>query len=130
MNDGEYVDGEKHGEWISYYANGNKRSEGRYNKGKKEGLWRQYWPNGNPKSEGTFKDNKFTGLYTSYYENGKRSYQGRYNDFNGSSADGTKEGEWRSYEEDGETVWRVITYHRGSRSKPDEILRPRNSEPA
>ena len=123
MTDGEYLDGEKHGVWITYYANGNKRSEGSYNRGKKEGLWLQFWPNGIKKSEGTFKNDKFTGLYIAYHKNGNREYQGNYNEHNGSSADGTKEGEWCYYEADGETLWRKITYHRGSRTKPDEVFR-------
>jgi antitoxin component YwqK of YwqJK toxin-antitoxin module len=128
MKDGEYLDGEKHGLWITFYANGNKRSEGRYDRGKKEGPWIQYWPNGNKKSEGTFQDNRFTGQYTAYHENGNLQLHGVYNEFKGASSDGTKEGEWCYFEEDGETIWRKITYHRGSRSKPDEILRPPNSE--
>jgi antitoxin component YwqK of YwqJK toxin-antitoxin module len=122
MTDGEYLDGEKHGMWITYYANGNKRSEGAYNRGKKEGLWLQYWPNGNKKSEGTFQKGLFTGLYTAYHESGGRRFQGRYNDYKGVPSDGTKEGEWCIYKEDGETICRKITYHYGSRSKPDEIL--------
>jgi antitoxin component YwqK of YwqJK toxin-antitoxin module len=120
MRDGEYVDGKKDGLWISYYANGNKMSEGRYALGKKEGVWIQYWQNGNKKSEGTFKNGVFTGLYTSYYENGKRRYQGYYNEYQGVSADGWKDGPWYCYDEDGETVNRIITYKRGARSKPDE----------
>src|ERR1043165_7725873 len=126
MNDGAYQDGKKHGPWVTYYANGNKRSEGHYNRGKKEGLWLQYWPNGNKKSEGTFRNDKFTGLYTCYHENGNRKWQGRYNESNGSSADGTKEGEWFDYEEDGETVRRKMTYHRGSRTHPPQIYRSLN----
>ena len=128
MTDGEYLDGEKHGMWITYYANGNKRSEGRYDRGLKEGPWIQYWPNGNKKSEGTFKGGKFTGDYTAWHENASLQLRGRYNEHQGASADGTKEGEWRYYEDDGETVWRIITYHRGSRSKPDQIMRPPSGE--
>src|SRR5579871_6032647 len=37
MRVGEYVDGEKEGYWVSYFANGNKMSEGEYRKGKKHG---------------------------------------------------------------------------------------------
>ena len=129
MTGGEYLDGEKHGVWITYYANGNKRSEGSYHRGKKEGLWLQFWPDGNKKSEGTFKNDKFTGLYTAYHENGHRAHQGHYNEYNGSSADGTKEGEWCYYEPDGETLWRKITYHRGSRTKPDEVFREETQTP-
>ena len=120
MEDGEYVDGKKEGRWVSYFANGNVRSEGSYRDGQKEGPWTQYHPNGNKKSEATFVGGKYTGLYTSYHENGKRQWQGRYNEIRGNSADGTKEGVWLDYEEDGETVRRRMTYHRGSRTRPDE----------
>ncbi len=125
MNDGEYLDGEKHGQWTTYYASGNKRSEGRYDRGKKEGLWIQYWPNGARNSEGTFREDKFTGKYTAYHENGNLASEGWYNEFAGIGSDGTKEGPWCFYEADGVTMWRRITYHRGSRSRPDEIFRPR-----
>ena len=120
MEQGEYVNGKKEGRWVSYYANGNIQREGCYKDGKKEGLWIQYWPNGNKRSEATFREGKYTGLYTSYHENGKRCFQGYYNEFQGVPADGTKEGVWNNYEEDGETVCRRITYHRGSRTKADE----------
>lgn len=120
MRDGEYLDGKKHGYWITYFANGSKMSEGAYTEGKKEGVWIQYWSNGNKKSEGTFKNGVFTGLFTGYHENGNRRYQGRYNEHQGVSADGTKEGPWHYYDKDGETVNRIITYKRGSRTKPDE----------
>jgi antitoxin component YwqK of YwqJK toxin-antitoxin module len=129
MDEGDYVDGKKHGLWTTYYANGNKRSEGEYNRGKKEGVWIQYFANGNKMSEGTFVEGKFTGLYTSYHENGNRKYQGYYNEHKGVSADGTKEGVWDCYEQDGETIWRKITYHRGSRTKPDEIFRSLEGNP-
>ena len=124
MTEGEYLDGEKHDYWTTYYANGNKRGEGRYDRGKKQGLWIQYWPNGNKKSEGVFVDDKFTGKYMAYHENGKRELEGSYNEYRGVPADGTKEGPWHYYEDDGENIWRTITYHRGARTKPDEIYRP------
>ena len=120
MRDGEQIDGRKEGEWVSYYANGNKMSEGRYHAGKKVGPWVQYHPNGNKKSECTFVEGEYSGLYTAYHENGKRFRQGRYNEHNGAASAGTKDGVWCDYEEDGETVRRKITYKRGSRVKPDE----------
>ncbi len=124
MNEGEYLDDQKHGLWITYYANGSKRSEGSYNRGLKEGLWLQYWPDGSIKSEATFRNDKFTGPCTVYHANGNIAHQGYYNVHEGRSADGTKEGPWTYYEEDGVTVWRIITYHHGSRTKPDDIFQP------
>ena len=35
LTTGEMVDGKKHGYWVTYYANGHKRSEGAYIHGKK-----------------------------------------------------------------------------------------------
>lgn len=119
MRDGEYVNGEKHGPWVSYYANGNKMSEGVYHAGKKEGRWIQYWPNGNKKSKATFVDGKYTGLYTCWYENGNKQWEGYYNPIRGNSADGTKEGVWLAYDKETGEVNRIITYHRGGRARPD-----------
>ena len=42
LTDGEMVNGKKHGYWVTYYANGHKRSEGNYIHGKKDGPWIQY----------------------------------------------------------------------------------------
>ncbi|MCE2402628.1 hypothetical protein J4G08_17315 [Candidatus Poribacteria bacterium] len=55
---GEMVDGKKHGYWITYYANGIKRSEGNYIHGKKDGRWIQYHKNGNKATEACFSDDK------------------------------------------------------------------------
>ena len=120
MRNGDYVDGEKDGPWISYSANGNVASEGSYVQGQKHGFWTLYWPNGNKKSEATFHYGKNTGLYTAYHENGARRVQGRYNELTGKSSDGKKEGVWRDYAEDGETEVRRITYHNGSRACKDQ----------
>ena len=114
LTDGEMVNGKKHGYWVTYYANGHKRSEGRYIEGKKEGLWIQYHKNGNKASEASFRNGKNEGDYTAYYGNGNRKWGGPYRKHDGSSADGRKEGVWLCYEEDGETVWRIITYKKGA----------------
>ena len=114
------MDGVKEGLWVTYYANGNKRSEGHYKKGKKDGFWTLYHPNGVKSSEANFVEGKYTGPYTSYHDNGERRWQGRYNDIQGNSADGTKEGVWHDYADDGETIVRRMTYHRGSKTRPDE----------
>ena len=38
LTEGEMVNGQKHGYWVTYYANGFKRSEGGYVHGKKRDL--------------------------------------------------------------------------------------------
>lgn len=112
QNDGDMFD-EKHGEWITYYVNGNKRSEGRYNRGKKDGFWIEYWPNGNKMSECCYVQDIPTGLCTAYYKNGRRELQGHCIETTSASLDGTKEGVWCHYADDGETLWRKSTYRQG-----------------
>lgn len=119
--EGRVVNGKKEGYWVTYYANGNKRSEGAYRAGKKHGKWILYYQNGNKKSEASFRDGLYEGWYVCYYENGNKKWEGPYAPHTGKSTDGRKEGVWKCYsEKDGKTVWRIITYKRGARAKPDE----------
>ena len=118
--------GKKHGLWITYYANGNKRSEGAYKHGEKHGPWTQYHKNGNIGSKAMFHEGHYTGLYQTFHDNGKLEREGLYNPIRGNSADGTKDGEWRSYQRDGKTVWRIITYKRVARACEDQIFGERD----
>ena len=118
---GEMVNGKKHGYWITYYASGVKRSEGNYVKGNKDGLWIYYHKNGNQSGEESFRNGKHEGDCITYHENGNLRSKGVYPKHIGKSYDGKKEGTWFNYEEDGETVWLIVTYKKGgSRAKPDE----------
>lgn len=120
LEEGKIVNGNKVGVWTVYYANGNKRSVGSYEAGVRVGKWVYYYPNGNKEREGTFRNGLYEGLYTSYHRNGNKNYEGMYGPHRGKSTDGKKEGVWSSFSEDGESVWRLITYKRGARAKPDE----------
>ncbi len=122
MPTNQIIKGKKHGKWITYYANGNKRSEGSYREGRKHGKWVQYHKNGQPSSKGTFHEGHYTGLYEGFHDNGNRSLRGKYNPIRGNSTDGTKDGEWHYYQLDGKTVWRIITYKRGARACEDQIF--------
>ena len=113
MQHGETVNGKKEGLWITYYANGNKRSEGTYRNGRKHGKWTLYHANGNLQSEATFHDGKYTGHYVSYHPNGKKFREGHYAEIQGNSYDGRKEGVWYQYAEDGETVHYRVVYKHG-----------------
>ncbi len=121
LSEGEMVDGKKEGDWITYYANGNKRSEGNYIAGKKQGLWIQYYKNENKANEAVFKNGKHEGLVVRWYENGNLEAKINYGKHRGNSYDGKKQGEAYYYETDGLMVWRIITYKGGSRTKPDEF---------
>jgi hypothetical protein len=107
------VNGKKEGLWVTYFANGNKRSEGAFKGGKKEGKWTLYHKNGNKQSEGTFQDGKYTGYYVSYHDNGQKFREGWYSEASGNAYDGRKEGVWYQYEADGETVSAKVTYKHG-----------------
>jgi antitoxin component YwqK of YwqJK toxin-antitoxin module len=39
LSDGQIINGKKEGDWVAYYANGNKKSEGAFKNGQKEGKW-------------------------------------------------------------------------------------------
>ncbi|MXW04391.1 MAG: hypothetical protein F4Z81_04895 [Gemmatimonadetes bacterium] len=120
LTEGKTVNGKKDGYWITYYANGNKRSEGNYRMGVKDGNWIQYFSNGNKKSEGRFKNGLNEGWYTCWHENGTKQWEGDYGPHVGKSYDGKKEGRWFCYSaKDGETVWRTIEYKHGTRTRPD-----------
>lgn len=103
---------EKEGDFVEYFANGNKRREGRYEGGQKVGKWVQYHPNGNKKSEGTFYKGLYEGHYVSYHKNGNKFREGEYGKCQGNSYDGKKEGVWYQYAEDG-AVQQQVTYKHG-----------------
>lgn len=109
----DFIDDEKEGDWVEYYANGNKRREGRYKDGKKEGKWILYHSNGNKQSEATFCNGLFEGWYVAYHKNGNTFREGDYGPHEGKSYDGRKEGVWRDYAEDGKTVRQQVTYKHG-----------------
>ena len=72
-------------------------------------------------AEASFRDGKYEGACITYHENGNLRSSGAYPKHVGKSYDGKKEGPFYNYEEDGKTVWLIITYKRGgSRAKPDE----------
>lgn len=106
-------DDEKDGDWIEYYANGHKRREGRYQDGKKEGKWILYHSNGNVKSTCFFRNGLYEGHYAAYHPNGNVFREGHYGMHQGNSYDGKKEGMWRDYAEDGQTIRQQIVYKHG-----------------
>ena len=104
--------------YISYYYNGNKKSEGKYKNNKavgdwmffyegeiikmigplsnnqSNGYWKYFYENGNIRMEGLLKDNEKQGPWKFYYENGRVKSKGNYKK-------GLKEDSWIYYHEDG-----------------------------
>ena len=64
--------GERTGEWISYFEKGNVSSKGKFDNGKPEGEFSAYYENGNLKEVGKFTENgSKIGEWKEYHENGK-----------------------------------------------------------
>jgi len=82
------------GKYMSFYQNGNTKSEGFYQNNDPTGFWNYYYEGGKLKMRGQLKGNSNYGLWKYYYENGQISMEG--NIYNGK-----REGEWRFYFESG-----------------------------
>lgn len=80
VEEGQFVDGKRTGEWINYYCNGNKKSILNYTKGIPTGKLVIYDSNGKVVEEGTRLNNKWVGEYKFYYPNGKIQYQFVFNE--------------------------------------------------
>lgn len=59
---GNFINGEKQGEWTSWYKNGKIESKGRYDNGLQEGEWNYYYENGKNSTKEQYKKNKVIGL--------------------------------------------------------------------
>jgi antitoxin component YwqK of YwqJK toxin-antitoxin module len=78
------------GKYISFYENGNKKSEGFYRNDEPTGIWNYYYESGKLKMRGGLRGNTNYGLWRFYYENGNVSMEGEiYN--------GQREGKWNFY---------------------------------
>ena len=63
--------GKKHGIYISWYENSQKRSEGTYKDGSKDGLWIEWDERGQKRSEGAYKDGLKSGAWIEYLRQNK-----------------------------------------------------------
>ncbi|HNZ43772.1 MAG TPA: hypothetical protein PLB59_06190 [Bacteroidales bacterium] len=96
ISEGQYVNGRKSGKWTTYYTvNGEKKSEGEYQSGKREGVWANYNSKGTLRAKGAYKY-------------------------------GLREGEWIYYYANG-TVAETKTYIKGK--APEEVKQPKQPEP-
>ncbi len=84
----------KHGHFVFYYSNGQKKGEGNYIDDKREGKWTFWWENGHKRSEGEFSDGKRNGKWVFWHENGQKKSEGEY-------LNGTQNGKWMFWTEKG-----------------------------
>ena len=100
---GEYINGEKTGEWKYYLRNGLLKAIGRYANGKMTGEWKWYRENGKLMQTGEFEEEKRVGLWKRYHANGALYDEGQY-------VNDKKVGEWRIYDSNGKL--RKTTNHK------------------
>lgn len=94
---GSFKKGLRHGEWTSFYENGQVKNRGRYLLGQKEGMWLGYYRSGQLFYQGAYKADKKDGPWVSYYEDNTLFYRGAY-------LLGEEDGEWIAFNPDG-SVW-------------------------
>lgn len=80
VEEGYYINGRKHGQWIKYYTDGKTpKLKGNYTDNRPEGPYTRYHSNGKISEQGTFGKNGYKGLLIRYYENGQIAYKANYN---------------------------------------------------
>jgi len=112
ISEGEYVDGERHGNWI--INTGMERSEGHYRNGERHGRWRNFSVNnGRLTFEGSFVDGVPNGRHVYFQENGKILEEGNY-------TMGQLNGVWKKYDENGQ-LFVTVTYRNDDEIRYDHV---------
>ena len=89
------------GQYVSWYADGQKAMEGTYKEGEHDGLWRTWDEHGQNMLDGNYKGGKKDGLWTDWLERKEGAYKG-----------GEKDGLWTWWDEQG-NITQQITYKDG-----------------
>ncbi|MEM1453226.1 MAG: hypothetical protein AAGI22_29255 [Planctomycetota bacterium] len=129
----DYVNGERHGKFRRYNAEGLLitlehfragrkdgpsldyigdllHEEGSYADGKRTGSWKSYHPNGALETQGSFVNGLQVGEWVEYHDNGQRKSIGGFEN-------GVATGEWRGFHRQGERRY-VSTYRNGQPNGP------------
>jgi uncharacterized protein len=97
---GSYSEDLEEGEWVYDYDDF--KETGTYRGGMRNGKWKSYYAGGVLRFEGEYIDDNLNGHVTWYWPTGKKKDDG-------SHVNGSREGEWTTYDEDG-NPFLVITY--------------------
>ncbi|MFM7023786.1 MAG: toxin-antitoxin system YwqK family antitoxin [Flavobacteriales bacterium] len=98
VEEGDYKDNLKEGQWVNYYNNEKIKEQITYQRNLPNGYTVSYYPNGNKKEEGTWKNGNWVGAYKFYHENGQLASEWTYNNM------GTRAGEQKYYYESGKLM--------------------------
>lgn len=114
--EGDYENGKKHGEWITYYASGNVAVRGAYHHDQPVGKWEYYFEDGTISSAGEYLGGQKNRYWSSFSADGKLLSEitydkgtGEYREFyasgklksKGLMKDDKREGKWEYFYEDG-----------------------------
>ncbi len=97
IEEGEYVDSRKNGEWVKFHKDGKTpRLKGVYVDNRPNGAYTKYWENGVVMEEGKFTSGKQVEVFRRYYDTGIVSQEKFFNE------DGKEDGEVTYYYPNGE----------------------------
>ncbi|NOQ73829.1 MAG: hypothetical protein GQ574_17615 [Crocinitomix sp.] len=151
IEEGNYKDGRKNGEWIKYHKDGKTpRLKGVYVDNRPNGAYTKYYPNGVTMEEGKFTSGKQTEIFRRYYDTGVMSQEKHFNqdgredgkvkyfhpngklEFEYTKKDGVTTGEAKRFWPNGD-VKEVIMYNNdgtvGSRIEKERVNPPFDAEP-
>lgn len=97
-NQYRYVEGERDGEQLTFYENGNRESRAQYKNGKPFGMTERYYSDGTLSSRSHFNEHGQNGLYESFHKNGQPEQRSMIKN-------GEREGERLYWSEDGSPVY-------------------------
>jgi len=98
IEEGEFKDNRKLGIWISYFPDGQVKSEITFQSNRPKGPYKVYYPNGVLQEEGSWQSNRNVGTFKRFHENGKLQQSFNFN------ASGKREGRQEYYHENGQLM--------------------------
>ncbi len=98
VEEGKYQDNRKNGVWVTYWPNGNKKSEITFVNNSAKGYAKMYYDDGKIQEEGNWENQRWTGSYKMYHPNGATFYEFSYN------KSGKREGKQTYYYDNGKVM--------------------------
>lgn len=98
VEEGKYIDSRKDGMWVTFWPNGNKKSEITFVNNTAKGYAKMYYEDGKLSEEGNWENQRWTGAYKMYHPNGQTFYEFNYN------KSGKREGKQTYYYDNGKVM--------------------------